>query len=590
MFYRTLRHRLFVLFILFRVLTLIISMGLFWLAIGGTVPGIVQALDPVDELQQKINETQHLLDLSVNATKPLEAEVQRLANNIKSAENQMAQLRTEQKNKEQEIAEQEAEMSDQYALFSARVDRQYRFGRTYSPLVMLLSSQTSQNRQALKFTLTLAERDQQTIDNIGEKILSLQQAKKEAEEQEKRLASLQTQLDQQKQFFEKEIAGAKEYQATLENKIAQLSAQQQAIINARSGGFLVNLTSDFGSTGKSSRQHFLNEAPSGSFAVFSFGAYSHRNGMSQYGALGRSKNGQSAEQILKYYYQGVELKTVDTNKTIIVDGTNTYGQTFSNESYQLEDYLKHIYEIPASWPEEVLKAQAIAARTYAYDKSTICPGQNCQEFKREENSDAWKQAVEKTKGVIMTGGSGNRQYSSTTGGWINGTGWDTTDNGGGNNFLEKSYEVIGGSPWVYSAWYVDVFGEWGAKGGTCGRSNPWLNSQEMADIVNAHLVMTRGDSSEVERVRSTSSSCWGGNPYSIDELKNIASKYGGLSEANSVQVQQGEGRTNTVTINNVQMTGDEFCKAFNLRAPGYLRIPQWSGNNCKGAFFNIERK
>ncbi len=34
----------------------------------------------------------------------------------------------------------------------------------------------------------------------------------------------------------------------------------------------------------------------------------------------------------------------------------------------------------------------------------------------------------------------------------------------------------------------------------------------------------------------------------------------------------------------------DFCKAFNLRAPGNLRIPQWSGSSCVGAFFNIEKK
>src|SRR5690606_29183869 len=106
------------------------------------------------------------------------------------------------------------------------------------------------------------------------------------------------------------------------------------------------------------------------------------------------------EAILKKYYPGVNLEKKD-NPTITVNGTNTYGQTFNNESYSLEDYLKHIYEVPTTWPAEVLKAQAIAARSYAYGKATICPGQQCQEFKREENSDAWKQAVKDTEGIVM---------------------------------------------------------------------------------------------------------------------------------------------------------------------------------------------
>jgi hypothetical protein len=51
-------------------------------------------------------------------------------------------------------------------------------------------------------------------------------------------------------------------------------------------------------------------------------------------------------------------------------------------------------------------------------------------------------------------------------------------------------------------------------------------------------------------------------------------------------VSQGTGTTNEVTINGtIHLSGAEFKQAFNLRAPGYLMIPQ------KGfAFFNIERK
>ena len=80
-------------------------------------------------------------------------------------------------------------------------------------------------------------------------------------------------------------------------------------------------------------------------------------------------------------------------------------------------------------------------------------------------------------------------------------------------------------------------------------------------------------------------SCWGGNPYSVDELRNLVSGNGGISSATSVSVTQGDGSTGNVTINGVSMSGEDFKRAFNLRAPGYLSIPQ-SGF----AFFNIEKK
>jgi len=160
-------------------------------------------------------------------------------------------------------------------------------------------------------------------------------------------------------------------------------------------------------------------------------------------------------------------------------------------------------------------------------------------------------------------------------------GWDTTDGSGGSNFIDKSYEKAGGSPWVYKAWYTEKYS---INSDKCGRSNPWLNGEEMADIVNATLILSKGSGEELERVTPISS-CWGGNPYSMEELRNVASKYGGISSANSVSVSQGNGSTNQVVINGVTLSGVDFKKAFNLRAPGRLSIPQ-SGF----AFFNIENK
>jgi len=79
------------------------------------------------------------------------------------------------------------------------------------------------------------------------------------------------------------------------------------------------------------------------------------------------------------------------------------------------------------------------------------------------------------------------------------------------------------------------------------------------------------------------SSCWGGNPYSIAELRSI----GGYTSVSGVSVTYSEaGVTSTVTFQtnkgSVPITGADFKKAFNLRAPG--RISLMSG------LFNIEKK
>ena len=73
---------------------------------------------------------------------------------------------------------------------------------------------------------------------------------------------------------------------------------------------------------------------------------------------------------------------------------------------------------------------------------------------------------------------------------------------------------------------------------TCGRANPWLSSEEMADIINAALYRD-------ERVTPVTTSCWGGNPYSHAELRERANGYSSVS---SVSVIQGNGLTNEIVF------------------------------------------
>jgi len=166
-------------------------------------------------------------------------------------------------------------------------------------------------------------------------------------------------------------------------------------------------------------------------------------------------------------------------------------------------------------------------------------------------------------------------YSSTTGGYITTSGWDTTDGGGGSDFFNKTYEKQAGSPWAYKAWYTQGYSTGSDK---CGRSNPWLNGEELADIINAARYRD-------ERVTPISS-CWGGNPYSMSELR---AKSDGPSNVTGVSVIQGNGSTNEVIFQTdkgeIRVNGLDFKTAFNLRAPGRMSIPQ-SGF----AFFNIEKK
>lgn len=102
----------------------------------------------------------------------------------------------------------------------------------------------------------------------------------------------------------------------------------------------------------------------------------------------------------------------------------------------LEDYVRGIQEVPATWPAAALQAQAIAARTYvlnsaAADKATpwreagadICPTDACQVYtglaaERRPGGEAWTAAVDATTGqVLLSGGHPIlAMYSSSNGG------------------------------------------------------------------------------------------------------------------------------------------------------------------------------
>jgi hypothetical protein len=148
--------------------------------------------------------------------------------------------------------------------------------------------------------------------------------------------------------------------------------------------------------------------------------------------------------------------------------------------------------MPSSWHPDALKAQAIAARTYAnrYLKthSSICANTNCQYFHSDlingSSRSAWRKAVDDTENMILDKDV-SAQYSSTTGGWVNGVGWDTD----GGSWPNDSYERKAGSPWFYKAWFTQTYKK---NSSTCGRSHPWLNGEEMADILNAYVLLKAG--------------------------------------------------------------------------------------------------
>ncbi len=569
------------------------------------VTGLILTYSPVkadelEEINKQLDDLQHQLELSVQATKPLEAEVSKLSREIQTIQARVNQAEEQRQLLNASIKEREKELEQQYSLLAERVRSYYKQTRTKSWLRVVLTADSAKTMtRNLTYQEMIVNRDKDVIVKITKEMLKLEEDKKEAEKEAQSLKQIQAKLDKQKAFFEHEIAGAKDWQAKLKNKIAELSVRQQEILAAKTGTFQTTVgevpsAEDY----KASIQGFRDLAPAGSFAVFSFGA-PHFKGMSQYGAYGRAKEGQNYEQILKAYYGDVHLETVETNFNI----PTTVG------SLSFEDkYLMGIAEMPSSWADkggyEALKAQAVAARSYALAyvgwrmgdrsvKKSICVTEACQVYSssKASNPGRWGDAVRETRGqILVSNQSGevvNAWYASTSGGYQESytslghttpAFWDAK--GGRSGWTSQAYEKIAGSPWFYKAWYKD------RSGNSCGRDYPWLSGKELADILNTWVVLYKHGVSD-DRVTPIGS-CWGGNPYSIEELRNKAASLSvGYSQVNSVSVTYANnGVTAQVTFGtdkgSVTVPGLEFKKAFNLRAPGKVAL--------KSGLFNIEKK
>ena len=142
----------------------------------------------------------------------------------------------------------------------------------------------------------------------------------------------------------------------------------------------------------------------------------------------------------------------------------------------------------------------------------------------------------------------------------------------GNN--GDAYEKKADSPWFYKAWYTSGY----TGTDSCGRGSPWMTSKEMADILNSYVVWNNGKQSDKSHISPVTTKCWGGDPYSLDEMASKADQYGDkYTSVSGVDVTiGGNGTTTKVTLQtnkgSVSINGDVFKTVFNLRAPGYVSI------------------
>ena len=534
--------------------------------------------DQVDDIQKQINDLTSALNMSINATKPLESQINDIKQRVAFIEQDLAV-------KKKNIDDGYANLAKQQAILNATIRDYYIKSYYNSPLLILLSANSATElTQLLGYQKANADRDKAIITNIAITIIDLQNKKIALENEETSITAIKDKLD-------KIVAGAKAYQTTLSTQIAQLSALQQQILAQRLAGLNIPLYA-YNTQGGCSSDIGKDPGFSGGFGFFTYGV-PNRVGLNQYGAWGRAKAGQDATTILHAYYNFDSIDTRDAQIHVTGNGVDWTGS--------LDEYVRRIYEVPDSWTDNnlaALKAQAIAARSYALaytnnGQGTICPTDQCQVFKTDVKGGNWDSAVSQTAGQVMIQGGNpiKAWFSSTHGGYIHSSGdigWsdtsftknaqDTSNNVSSFSDL-KSNAYDKDSPWFYC--------DWGSRGDY--NKTAWLKPDEIADIINAILLL-QNDSSTRDHLYQTDKS----NPAGTDtwdagrvkqELSKYRTPYNNISDI-SISADFGSGKTTTVNVSgdggSVSIPGSDFKNYFNLRAPANIQIV--------GPLYNVEKE
>jgi peptidoglycan hydrolase-like amidase/peptidoglycan hydrolase CwlO-like protein len=481
--------------LLLTILTLLLSLV-------NSAPAVA---DEYDELQREKEQKQQEKTAKEQEKAQAELEQKSIGTQISTVSNQLSVISNQLEEKRAEIAgltESREEATDQQ---QQKVDQRNGLWRTLYKrsraglLELFLGADTFSALAQLwgyfEASVTVSRQNIQTLNlQINDLTKNLLSANERREQLEGEIAGLETQkagLEMrhgQLTAYQNELLGQI---SGLEGEIRNITAKQEELIRQK-----LAATAYFTSVGEMEQavQDLPDPPFSPAFAVFSFG-YPHRVGMNQYGAYGRSKAGQSDSEIINTYYKGVEIVDYDCPATITVDGCGEV-------SFE-DNYLQGIAEMPSSWGEkggmEALKAQAIAARTYALattnnGQSSICATQACQVYRPSKVTDeaaaSWHRAVEETRGkvIVYNGSPIKAWYSSTDGGYTRlATDFDVQWNSSPAYIQRvkdldgegKAYDgpAHGDSPWFHKAWYDPA---------TDG--HPWLTKEELADLFNAALL------------------------------------------------------------------------------------------------------
>ena len=518
---------------------------------------------------------------SVTATKGVELQLKGIQDRVQALE---AELVT----RKQQIDQSYKELANLLDIFKIVVKKDYIQSQSFCAICNFIASDTIGSFITIQeFQKAAVGQNKLLITNIAQTISGLEVRQKNLESEQKALAVTKSKLDEV-------VKGAKDYQSSLSSQIAALSAQQQQILSQRLAG--LNIPRSAGASSLYCTDDRKIDVGFNAFAFYTFGI-PHYVGMNQYGAYGRAKDNQDYKTILNAYFQNISIECRDIPTSIDVQG---YG------SINFEDYIKGVVnkEMGADLPE-ALKAQAIAARSFAMNESKpICTSQSCQVY-----SDARRQAANdavdatgknacgegKAEFVISNGSIAKTWYASTFGGYAH----TSSEIWGGStaytkNFADTRAPVSSFDSLKSNAYDNESACFYTAQGWRGGeyKNSAWLRAEEVSDIANV-ILLVRKDSSKKCFVYQpdkpppapdASKGCPATDNWSADKVKQELGAEA-ISTATSVEITGADwasGKTTEIKINGISFNGNEFKNYFNLRAPANIQIV--------GPLYNVEKQ
>lgn len=454
-----------------------------------------------------------------------------------------------------------------------------------SPMKLFLASSDFSGFAALStYQRKVVGESEDLIKLVNEEIMEVEKTKSQIAGIKKDLEVAAAEISSRLAAVRSQYYYAANQQDALQGKLVEIDAnlknltnKQKELISKRLAASRRNQT--IGDQVPPSTQ-LPNPGFSPAYAFASYG-YPHRVGMNQYGAYGRAKAGQGYKTILKSYFKGVSVGSYPVPSKIKVAG---YGSI----SFE-KNYLRGISEMPRSWPMEALKAQAVAARTYAlnwlqiHPGQAICTTQACQVYRGDRtgcstaSDKRWCNAVAATNGVVITssGSPITAWYASTAGGYT----LSSQEVWGGSRAYAKGINDAAGGKWPSKAydksspWFHKAWGN-----SRCGGSYfPWLNKAQVTDLFNAALLSKK--SSGYNKYLSPTDGCLGPRGWSSSKVRSELNKVGikDVGSLSNILIGfDGKGHTSSVTFvsskypSGKTFSGGFFSSIYHLRSSGTL--------------------